>query len=736
MTPNSSIHQLSLFVSGLLLATTLVPAQTPPPDDVIALSAFNVAADKVAGYRPANSITATGIGTAIIDTPIAINVLTGDFLADTAAFEFRDALNFAPGVRTSENNESRFRVRGFDALAILRNGHYRRQLFPTWNIDRIEVIKGASAIFHGSNRPGGIINYLTRRPSFTPDREVKLLVGSHDHFRGEIGLAGPLGRELAYRVGVGNYTAGGFRDFWHNRGEYYGAGATYRPGPRLDITVDFERVTQHISDQQSTELFVTNNQQALALIYPAADRSGFRYNLGGPDSFRDYGSVAVDLDVRLRLTDRIVYRLEGNFAEDDFRVMRTQNARANAGANAGTVTIRFGDYANYRDSWDLKNTFVSRFDLAGLKHTAMLGHQTNQLRQRTPGFGRKNGRDGPNFIYNPSTGAFPEFPALAPQYPLQGRQLVNRIGTRTADGPWNDNRRIKEASTSFYLIDTADAFDGRMKAMAGARYTQLRRTLGWDSLPGIILPTDSVVQSRVTPQFGLLGKLSREWSVFASYSESLEPQNSVDADGNVAGPVQGRGWEAGIKADAFDHRFAATLSAFEIERSNTVSRDTLRETRTGRSPFFLFGNTDTVSGAEADIAFNPTAAWQILATYTRLWQRETTAAQVATQVGAQFVLTPEHACSLWTKYVVPSGAFHGLEVGGGMRWDNGYLLTALIPTGPSRTYDAMLRYSFKAMGRRVSASLNVKNLTDERNLGGFLNWTNPREAYVSLNTKF
>lgn len=731
--PARRILRLPSTLPLLLLASPAAGGATA--DEAVALSAFTVSAGKAAGYRPANSVTATGIGTAIVDTPIAINVLTGEFLADTAAFEFRDALGFAPGVRTSENNESRFRVRGFDALALLRNGHYRRQLFPTWNIDRVEVIKGAAAIFHGSNRPGGIINYLTRRPSFTPEREVKLLVGSHDHRRAEVGAAGPLSPALAYRVGVGNYSAGGFRDFWHNRGEYYGAAVTYRPSPRLEVTLDAERVTQHISDQQSTELFVTNNQRALAPIYPAADPTGFRYNLGGPDAFRDYGSVAIDLDARIRLNDHLVYRLEANFAEDDFRVLRTQGTRANAGANASTVTIRFGDYANYRDSWDLKSTLVSRFSFAGLRHTALLGHQANELRQRTPGFGRKNGRDGPNFIYNPSTGAFPEFPALPPQYPLQGRQLINRIGSRTADGPWNDNRRIKEASTSLYAIDTAEAFAGRVRLMAGARYNQLRRTLRWDSVPGI-LPADSVVQSRVTPQFGLLGKLSREWSLFASYSESLEPQNSVDADGNVAGPVQGQGWEAGVKADALGQRLAATVSTFRIERSNTASRDTAREARLGRSPFFLFGNTDTVSGAEADLAFNPVASWQILATYTWLWQRETTASPTPALVGVPFVLTPERAATLWTKYVVPAGVLAGLEIGAGVRWDNGYLLTALIPTGASRTYDAMARFPFRLGGRRLSATLNVKNLTDERNLGGFLNWTNPREAYLSLNLRF
>ena len=265
--------------------------------------------------------------------------------------------------------------------------------------------------------------------------------------------------------------------------------------------------------------------------------------------------------------------------------------------------------------------------------------------------------------------------------------------------------------------------------------TQLRRTLAWDSRPNI-QPVDSIVQSRVTPQLGLLGKLTREWSVFASYSESLEPQNSVDADGNVAGPVEGKGWEAGIKADAFEHRFSGSVSAFEIERTNTATRDTVRELQTGRNPFFLFGNTDTVTGAEADLAFNPIPSWQVLATYTWLWQRETTAAQDRARIGTVFVLTPERAASVWTKYAPSSGPLRGWEVGGGVRWDNGYLLTALIPTGSSRTYDAMLRYSFKALNRRMSATLNLKNVTDERNLGGFLNWTNPRELYLSLVTRF
>lgn len=722
---------------ALLTATAQGQTAAPaaPEKDTIELPAFSVSSAKVAGYRAGTSISATGIDMDIIDTPITINVLTGEFLADTSAFELRQAMDFVPGVRTAENNESRFRVRGFTALSALRNGHFRRQLFPTWNIDRVEVIKGATAIFHGSSRPGGIINYLTRRPSFEEAGEVRVMAGSYDHYRAELNYTGPMGDKFAYRIGAGAYTAGGFRDFWHNRGTYVGSSFTVRPSSKVEVTVDYEHIDQDISDQQSTDLFTNNAQNALAQIYPANDPSGFRFNLGGPDSFRRYSSSSVDLDTKVQLAENLYYRLEGNFAEDNFRVLRASGNRENAGAQAGTVTIRFLDAANYRDSWDIKNSLIWKFDTSAMKHVVMLGHQSNEMRQRTPGFGRKNGRQGPQFRYNPTTGAFPEFPTLAPQYPLRAWELIERVGTRTGDGPWNDNRRIVANADAFYLIDSVDLIDGRLKVVGGARYNRLREILYWDSLP-TVAPIDNIDQHKVTPQAGALFKLGKNASVFASYSESLETQNALDADGNASGPIEARGYEFGFKAEGFHNKLSGTVSVFEVERANTATRDTLREAREGRDPFFFFGNTETSQGLEADIAVNPVSSWQVLVTYAWLWKREVTAAQDPTRIGAIFEQTPEHALNIWNKYVFGSGALKGLEVGGGIRWDSGYLINPLIETDASHRFDAMLRYPFTAFGRRVVAALNVNNVTDERNFGGSINWTNPREFYFSLSTKF
>lgn len=738
----SSVSVRRLFtplLTASLLITAGLSAQTRPAspvaeDEPVVLSPFTITAD-TRGYRAVNSITATGINMDIIDTPIAINVVTGEFLADTAALELRQALNFVPGVRTAEDNESRFRVRGFTALSALRNGHFRRQLFPTWNIDRVEVIKGASAIFHGSNRPGGIINYITRKPTFAEFGEAKVLVGSDGRYRAEFDYTAPVGDKFAYRVGAGAYTADGFRDFWHDRGNYLGGSVTLRPTSRVEITLDYEQIFQDISDQQSTYLFVTNNQRELARIYPAADPTGFRYNLGGPDSFRRYTSATADLDVRVQLSENFHYRLEGNFAEDNFRVLRTQGTRENAGANAGTVTIRFGDFANYRDSWNIKNTVMGNLRTGVLKHTLMIGHQSNEMRQRTPGFGRKNGRQGPQFLYNPATGAFPEFPTMAPQYPLQGWQLLEGIGNRTGDGPWNDNRRIKESSNAFYVIDTISLFDERLKVVGGVRYNLLRQTLTWDSLP-VGNPADNINQDRVTPQAGLLYKISRHLSVFASYSESLEPQSALDADGNAAGPIEGRGYELGVKTDAFDGRLSGTLSLFEVERSNTATRDTARELTEGRDPFYFFGNTETAQGLEADFVASPFKDFQVLLSYAWMWERETTAAQDPSRIGTVFEQTPEHALNIWAKHVLTTGRWKGLELGGGVRWDSGYLVSPLIEAGASHRIDCLIRYPLSVLGRQLSVSLNINNLTNERNLGGSINWTNPQEFFLTLRTRF
>ena len=149
-----------IFACALLLAmpSRVLFAQAPAAatNDLIKLEDFNVSADRASGYRAQNSITATGFGAKILDVPVTINVLTSEFVSDLGVSLQSEALRYVPGVNTNPNYESYINIRGFAGLQSYRNGQYRRQLYSTWGMDRIEVIKGSSSIFFGLVRPGGV----------------------------------------------------------------------------------------------------------------------------------------------------------------------------------------------------------------------------------------------------------------------------------------------------------------------------------------------------------------------------------------------------------------------------------------------------------------------------------------------------------------------------------------------------------------------------------------------------
>ena len=129
----------------------------------LASNSSRVSADRASGYRAQSAITATGFGANILDVPVTINVLTSEFVADLGASLQSEALRYVPGFITSPNYESQMIIRGFNGLQAYRNGQYRRQLYSTWGMDRIEVIKGSSSIFFGLVRPGGVVNYITKK---------------------------------------------------------------------------------------------------------------------------------------------------------------------------------------------------------------------------------------------------------------------------------------------------------------------------------------------------------------------------------------------------------------------------------------------------------------------------------------------------------------------------------------------------------------------------------------------
>jgi iron complex outermembrane receptor protein len=751
------------FAALLLLATSPLLAQTAPPaaspadnEKAITLEAFTVTSQKDTGYRATTSISATGIGTKIMDTPIPISVITAEFISDTAGSEMREALQFVPGVSTTPRNEAAFVIRGFDGNIAYRNGQYRRQNYTSWNMDRVEVIKGSAAVFFGTVRPGGLVNYTSTKPVFGDTfTDVQVKVGGEDHYRGGVFHNQPLGEKVAIRLGVGGLDMGGKAAFDYRRETYLGGSLIWKLTENQQLTIDLETVHRNNFMRSSRGYAYTHtgylfnpavpaNQtvrqwldsqgrqseptfDTFAPIYPANDPYG-QYFAYSADSFEKFVSRTVDLEYLLKLGKDIVFLSQLNYGFDDQPGLRSNNGDQEPLAN-GTVNMRFEQYQNTRDSFNAKNRVTWRFDLGATSHTLQVAHEYQRVIFNKPGFfdsaNRYNGSLlSAVFNFNPRSDPLPSG--------------LGRIAA--ANQAYNITRKIIEVNQGVFIVNQSRFFNERLHLLYGARYNMLDREVSYTR--PVVNPDTGLGSPRGwTPQLGGVYKPRQDLSFFAVYSESIEPNFAVDADGNTAEAIEGKGYDIGVKSELFNGRLAGTMTYYTIDRANLAARDTAKEIATGRTPYYFYGNTNTSTGVELDLNWSPTKNYSLVFGWAHFLKSEITKSTTPGRVGLPLSYTPEDTVTLWNRYVFTEGPLKGFTIGGGLR----HAVAARISGDVNRVmiapaftvYDVMISHKFEVGGREVRAQLNVKNLFDKAYREGTEGQFAPERTWqLGLSTRF
>ena len=171
------------------------------------------------------TVTAQKREEALQDVPIMMTVLPEQLLQDAGVTDIKDLQLLVPGLHVSSTtNESQTtaRIRGVgtngdnagleSAVGVVIDGVYRPRTGVGFGdlgeIERIEVLKGPQGTVFGKNTSAGVINVMTRRPSYTQSAEGEFTVGNF----GEFGVSGAyndaLGENAAFRV----YAAKRWRD--------------------------------------------------------------------------------------------------------------------------------------------------------------------------------------------------------------------------------------------------------------------------------------------------------------------------------------------------------------------------------------------------------------------------------------------------------------------------------------------------------------------------------------------
>ena len=211
------------FTSATVVAQTLDPEANPmfalPPVTVEAEAAEERGDGPVGGYRATRSTTATKTDTPILETPASISTVPSELARDLNAQTAGGALQTIPSVAQRQNYQGyeAFTIRGFfvdNETGYQIDGMRTRNVlqFDPFLFERIEVLKGPASLLYGSMEPGGVINFVTLRPTAEPFVSGGFEVGTYDDLRATLDGSYRFANGVAVRLPVAARRYDTFRD--------------------------------------------------------------------------------------------------------------------------------------------------------------------------------------------------------------------------------------------------------------------------------------------------------------------------------------------------------------------------------------------------------------------------------------------------------------------------------------------------------------------------------------------
>ena len=162
-------------------------------------------------------VTAQKREESIQDVGIAITAFSGEQLDAFGFTNSTELTAFTPGAHMSGNSAGhtqQFTIRGatqndFNDLAEAPNAVYidegyqaagQAQLFASFDMDRVEILKGPQGTLFGRNATGGLVHYITRKPTDETEFYGDIVYGRYDQVRFEGAVSGALSENVKARV--------------------------------------------------------------------------------------------------------------------------------------------------------------------------------------------------------------------------------------------------------------------------------------------------------------------------------------------------------------------------------------------------------------------------------------------------------------------------------------------------------------------------------------------------------
>lgn len=595
-------------------------------------------AEGVHNYVVTRSSTGSKTDVESKDVPQTIVVVGQKVLAEQHADTVEKALTNIAGVNTgtglwnpNANLNPSFYIRGFTA-----NNYYYDGLYDTasgvagWtgNMDRIEVLKGPSSLFFGQVQPGGIINYISKKPLTEESYSFGQEFGSWGSVSSDLDASVPLTRDKRWLSRTIMETDR-LEQFQKDVTNKHFNGSIIVQGQPKDTTTYTFQATYNNYDIAGGWV---GGLPIIGTILPPYGIVPYDANYYDP-SMRYYfieRSLSARVDQKVNNTWTLTSALRYSSAHNDRSYIgdeRWVNGDYTTGKIYSYYSWDIFDVTTY--AWDTSGN--AKFKALGFDHNLVLGYEWSRYYQTWPI--AASATLTPVDAYNPV---------------FDPRPVVST----SADAPLTRYRY------GAYLSDTVTVSD-KLKVSGGishAKFTEENDSTGNSA-------------QATTWRLGANYAVSPKVTWFAGYGTSFDynAAKTIKVNGHTTGtayfkPKTGYQYESGIKYDASD-KASITFTGYNIHQTNVVAN-----TGTSSNTEYQLVGEQAGKGIELDANYVVKPGWNVLLAYSHNDSRTVNDPQHPAWVGKQTTAVPQESIKLWSTYEIQDGAWKGFGFGGGLTY--------------------------------------------------------------------
>jgi len=689
-----------------------------PSTDINARAAA-VEGSAEAGYRveSVKNVGALG-GMKLQDTPYSMSVVSQEFLKNTQTTSLDDVFKRNPATQLygprAAGYASAVAIRGFSGsgnMNIANDGLRFSNGADAGNFiedtEQLEIITGLTGFLYGPATPGGLVNYVLKRPTY--ERYNSVTLGNaggdnyylHGDFGGKIDDAGV----FAYRLNVLTQDGETAIDLQKHRREMISAALDWNVNDDLQIQFD----ASHRKNQ-------VRGLSSYWYVYPGVERpdaSSLKNDklYSQKWSFSDNETDKAGVRANWRLND--TFTLRAAFAAQQYTDEFTYTGPTVA--SAGTYSQPIYAFAPIETEEKSGSLFLdAAFATGPLSHKLTVGYQGNTTRV-------KQYED-----HIPYPG--PQYTSPVGTLPLDQRPQVTKPAWYIGHG---DQRLANSAETNNFLLGDVITFNEQWSTILGVTQTQIKSYTNefvYAKAFGTPETETKYNKSKTSPNISIIYKPVPWLTTYATYIEGLQaggvaPSDAINA-GQALAPQISEQYEIGAKATVGETLF--TLAFFNIDKPNNYKNSFNVYAQDGRQEN---------NGMEFSVTGKVIPELTVVGGVTLL-DPKIKKGQVAANDGNAPTNVAKQLAKVYAEYDVD--ALPGFALTGGAYYTGKqYADEANHVSLPSfTTFDAGARYKMHVSENDVTFRVNVANLANKEYWLNSFYLGDPRTVQFSAQLEF